>query len=361
MMNSAFDQVIAADGETRLGLYTTTAQRLGTTPQNVEKDFWVCWTIDALFNGLADRPRLLFKGGTSLSKGFGLIKRFSEDIDVTVFRDDLGEAASIEELEALSGKKRGKALDAIKAACEAYIEGPCLTGLSSIVSEAAKRNGLRAEQFRVESDPEDSQALYLRYPTATPVDAYVAKAVKIESGAKSALDPNSERAIRPYLEDDIPGVDLSVGNVTTVDAERTFWDKIVILHGLRRWFDIRGELKGNGQRVSRHYYDDCQLLASDAGQRALKNRELGADCVAHARMFFNRPAFDLATATRPTFSVRPEGKMLDDLRRDYRAMSGMIFAEAPAFEAIIEDIAELEVVLNASSEGATESDGQEHG
>lgn len=114
-MNPAFDQVITADDETRLGLYMTTAQRLGTTPQNVEKDFWVCWTLDALFNGLADRPRLLFKGGTSLSKGFGLIKRFSEDIDVTVFRDDLGEAASITELEALSGKKRGKALDAIKA------------------------------------------------------------------------------------------------------------------------------------------------------------------------------------------------------------------------------------------------------
>ncbi len=347
MMNPAFDQIIAADDETRLGLYTTTAQRLGTTPQNVEKDFWVCWTLDALFNGLADRPRLLFKGGTSLSKGFGLIKRFSEDIDVTVFRDDLGEAASIEELEALSGKKRGKALDAIKAACEAYINGPCLTGLSAIICDAAKRHGLSARQFRIEPDPEDSQALYLRYPTATPVDAYVAKAVKIESGAKSALDPNSERAIRPYLEDDIPGIDLGVGNVTTVDVERTFWDKVVILHGLRRWFDNRGVLKGNGQRVSRHYYDACQLLASDAGQRALKDRELGADCVAHARMFFNRPAFDLGAATPPTFSVCPEGKMLDDLRRDYRAMSGMIFGEAPAFEAIIEDIAELETALNA--------------
>ncbi len=128
MMNPAFDQIMAADDETRLGLFTTTAQRLGTTPQNVEKDFWVCWTLDTLFNGLPDRPRLLFKGGTSLSKGFGLIKRFSEDIDVTVFRDDLGEAASIEELKALSGKKRGKVLDDIMVACETYINGPCLAG-----------------------------------------------------------------------------------------------------------------------------------------------------------------------------------------------------------------------------------------
>jgi hypothetical protein len=361
MMNSAFDQIIAADDETRQGLYSTTAQHLGTTPQNVEKDFWVCWTIDALFNGLEDRPRLLFKGGTSLSKGFGLIKRFSEDIDVTVFRDDLEEAATVGELEALSGKKRVKALDAIKAACEAYINGPCLEGLTAIISDTAKRTGLGTEQLRIEPDPEDSQALYLRYPTTTPDDAYVGKAVKIESGAKSALDPNSDRVIRPYLESDIPGIDLGVDNVITVDPERTFWDKVVILHGLRRWFENRGELKGNGQRVSRHYYDLHQMLASKAGQRALKDRELGADCVTHARMFFNRPAFDLATAAPPTFSLRPEGKMLDDLSRDYRAMSGMIFGKSPAFEAIIESIIELETALNAPTEGFEEIDGQKNG
>ena len=64
LMNPAFDRIISADDRTRLGLFTTTAQRLGTTPQNVEKDFWVCWTLDALFNGLPDGPRLLFKGGT---------------------------------------------------------------------------------------------------------------------------------------------------------------------------------------------------------------------------------------------------------------------------------------------------------
>ena len=133
----------------------------------------------------------------------------------------------------------------------------------------------------------------------------------------------------------MPDIDLTVGNVTIVDAERTFWDKIVILHGLRRWFDIRGELKGSGQRVSRHYYDTYQLLGSDLGERALADRALGADCVAHARMFFNRPAFDLATAVAPTFSISPVGKMLDDLRRDYRAMSGMIFGQAPPFDAVI--------------------------
>src|SRR3546814_1124150 len=136
-MNRADEAILSAAKESLAGLFTATAQRLGTTPQNVEKDFWVCWTLDALFNGLPEGPRLLFKGGTSLSKGFGLIRRFSEDIDVTVFRDDLGEAASVEDLQALSRKKRDAALDAIKAACEAYINGPLLEQLSSIVAATA--------------------------------------------------------------------------------------------------------------------------------------------------------------------------------------------------------------------------------
>lgn len=95
-MNRAYLQVIAASDNDRRDLFIAAARRLGTTEQNVEKDFWVCWTLDALFNGLAPGgPRLLFKGGTSLSKAYGLIDRFSEDIDVTVFRDDIGQAVSI--------------------------------------------------------------------------------------------------------------------------------------------------------------------------------------------------------------------------------------------------------------------------
>ncbi|MFY9923551.1 MAG: nucleotidyl transferase AbiEii/AbiGii toxin family protein [Opitutaceae bacterium] len=124
-MNVAFHTVIGARDEERRDLFLTTARRLGTAVQNVEKDFWVCWTLDILFNGLPiGGPRLLFKGGTSLSKGFGLIDRFSEDIDITVFRDDIGAGASVEELEALSGKKRRAKLDAIKATSQTFLNGP---------------------------------------------------------------------------------------------------------------------------------------------------------------------------------------------------------------------------------------------
>lgn len=346
-MNSAFDDVLRADAQTRSGLFAATAQRLGTTPQNVEKDFWVCWTLDALFNGLGDGPRLLFKGGTSLSKAFGLIRRFSEDIDVTVFRDDLGLPASVEELTALSGKKRAAALDAIKQACEAYINGPLAERLGAICTDTCARAGLGQDAITVKTDPRDQQTLLLGYPSVTPADAYIAKSVKIESGAKSALDPNSVRTITPYVDADIPNLNLAIPGITVVDAERTFWDKVVILHGLRRWYDIRGLLRGNGQRISRHYYDLFCMLQSDIGKLATSHAALGADCVAHARMFFNRPDFDLASAQAPTFALCPDGGMVDDLRQDYRAMSAMIFGEPPAFDAVIEAIAALEAELNA--------------
>ena len=137
-MNLTFDQIIAAEDEERAGLFAATAQRLGSTPQNAEKDFWVCWVLDALFNGRPDSaPGLFFKGGTSLSKSFGLINRFCEDIDVTVFRDDIGEPVSVTDLRAMSGKKRKAALDAIETAGAAYIQGELREALQAIIAATA--------------------------------------------------------------------------------------------------------------------------------------------------------------------------------------------------------------------------------
>ena len=353
-MNPAFDEVLAAGSDAMLSAFDTTAQRLGTPAQNIEKDFWVCWTLDALFNGLKESgPRLLFKGGTSLSKGFGLISRFSEDIDVTVFRDDIGEPASVEELEGLSGKKRKARLDAIKDACKAYINGPLRAELTSILQARLKASGMAAGAARVEADETDpdGQTLLLWYPSATPRSDYVRAAIKIESGAKSALDPNSEVPIKPYVDDDLPILDLTVPGVRTVDPERTFWDKVVITHGLRRWFDKRGELRGGGQRVSRHYYDLHRLTAAPIGATALAQTALGADCVAHARMFFDRTDFDLASASPGSFALAPHDGMIEQLRVDYRAMQGMIFGDPPRFEAVLDSIKTLEEQLNGGRDG----------
>jgi hypothetical protein len=351
-MTEGFQTVLAASDEERRDLFVGAADRLRTNEQNIEKDFWVCWTLDALFNELeAGGPRLLFKGGTSLSKGYGLIERFSEDIDITVFREDIGQPATFEELEALSGKKRNARLEAIKAACQTYIQGPMLERLSALLWQTLESANLSANRARVESDPADpdGQSLLLWYPTATAEgNEYIRRAIKIESGAKSALDPHAPVVVKPYISDDLPNLNLAVGNVTTVAPSRTFWDKIVILHGLRRWWDRRGELRGGGQRVSRHYYDAYRLLASEMGRKATEDAEMAEDCVRHARMFFNRTDLDLATAAPGSFALTPHDGMLTSLRRDYAAMSGMVFGPLPDFEAVIDAVIRLEQKINAA-------------
>ena len=351
-MNPGFITFLSAAAEDRRDAFLGAAQRLGAPEQNIEKDFWVCWTLDVLFNGAeAGGPRLLFKGGTSLSKAFGLISRFSEDIDITIFRDDLGESATVDDLEALSGKKRRRRLDAIKGASQAYVNATMRVEVADRLRGALEAAGLDATVGRVELDPDDPdrQSLLIWYPKVTAADeGYVRPAVKIESGAKSALDPNQPAIVKPYVADVLADLELSVPEVRTVVAERTFWDKIVILHGLRQWFDARGALRGGGQRISRHYYDVYRLLDSDVGRAASRDLALGVDCVRHARMFFNSPDLNLATAAPGSFTLSPSPEMATQLTRDYAAMAGMIFGNAPTLEEVLGQIAELEAHINHS-------------
>lgn len=347
MTADAYRQVIAASARDRLDLFLTTANRLGAPIGNVEKDFWVCWTLDALYHRLPENgPRLLFKGGTSLSKGYGLIQRFSEDIDITVFREDLDQAATIEDLQALSKKQRQRRLDAIRDACRAYIVGPLKEELSAALAEDTSGLG----RVDVDADDPDGQTLLVWYPEVEPRDgAYVRPAVRIESGGKSALDPHQRLVIRPYVADDAPSLDLVVPDVTTIDPNRTFWDKVVIVHGLRRWYERRGVLRQEGQRVSRHYYDLHCLMVSDVGRAALANPELAADCVLHARMFFDRPDYDLTSATPGSFAIAPMAGMIEALRRDYSNTVAMIFGTAPTFDQILASVTALDAAANRAA------------
>lgn len=346
-MKADFNAVIAASDADRLDLFLAASTRLGTAVQNVEKDFWVCWTLDALFNGLpAGGPRLLFKGGTSLSKAFGLVSRFSEDIDVTVFRDDIGQPADVAELDTLSGKKRRARLGAIRAACQAYIAETLLEQLGRLAKSAVPDG-----RFRLTLDPDDKdeQTLLFWYPAVTSRsrDDYIRSAVKIESGAKSALDPHIAATVAPYVAHDLPDMDLTVGGVTTVKPERTFWDKVVILHGLRQWHDRRGELRHGGQRISRHYYDVHQLMQAAPAGGWLADRALALDCARHARLFFGSADLGLESAAPGAFTLAPGAAMRDALAKDYEAMAGMVFGAIPSLSDVLGSVQRLEGTINA--------------
>jgi hypothetical protein len=282
------------------------------------------------------------------------LARFSEDIDVTVFRDDIGHAASVEELEALSRKKRQASLDAIKAACRDYIHDTLFPQLGILVRAALSAAGIDSHpaSMVVDDQDPDGHTLLFWYPSVTaPADTYIRPAVKIESGAKSALEPHGAIAVHPDVSKEVSGISLEVANVTTVLPSRTFWDKVVILHGLRRWYENRGVLRSQGQRVSRHYYDVHCMMRSGAVAGAIDDHVLASDCVRHARMFFGSPDLGLDTAAPGTFVLGPTGNMLADLRRDYERMAGMIIGEVPGFDEVIESVHKLEARVNGAPDG----------
>ena len=155
--------------------------------------------------------------------------------------------------------------------------------------------------------------------------------MKIESGAKSALDPHEDLSIVPYVSEEVPQLGLRAEHVTTVVAERTFWDKIIIIHGVRSLVRKTPRAAREGQRVSRHYYDLHRIFQSELGARAVADRALGVDCVAHARMFFNSPDLGLDRAGPGTFSLmptdaddrRPSPRLQPNGRDDHRRSTGI--------------------------------------
>ncbi len=201
-----------------------------------------------------------------------------------MFREDIGEPAESADLDAPSSKQRRIRLDRIRTACQRYIAEGMATQLHEVAAQI-----MPVDRFRLELDPDDpdQQTLLFWYPAVTAATGdYIRSAVKIEAGAKSALDPHEATTVIPYVADDLSDFDMAVRNITTVTPERTLWDKIIILHGLRQWHDRREQLRQGGQRVPRHYYDVYRLLQHPDVAAWLADRDLTQDCTQHARLFF---------------------------------------------------------------------------
>lgn len=205
-MNQAFLTVLNASAEDRKGLFTATANRLGVPFQHIEKDFWVCLVLDILFNNRKpNKPRLLFKGGTPLSKAYSLISRFSEDIDITLFREDLELNMSLDELENLSGKQQRKYFEKLKNASQQYLCETLKPELQLFFSELGEKIFHAEDVPYVEVDPNDSsnQTILVHYKSLNHSDSYVRPTIKIEAGARSALEPHRYVTLSPYIADDI--------------------------------------------------------------------------------------------------------------------------------------------------------------
>ena len=346
MKEDAFKSFLALSERDRRDVFEAAAYRLDTLPGHVEKDFWVCLVLDALYNRLPDgHPRLLFKGGTSLSKAFGLIRRFSEDIDLVVHRGDLGFAGDRDPIIAggLSNKKRNALFKELARACSGYVLGELAAALSTLIGEMTDGCEVLPDE-----DDGDGQTLLVSYLTLYPGGdaAYVSPRVKIEAGARSALEPDVTCAVLPYVAEDLPDWPFGVGDVATLAAERTYWEKLLILHGVHCGYRDERRLPADKDRISRHYYDAATMTASEVGDSALSDEGL-LDAVRNHNLVAFRQAWKRFEEAVPG-SVRlvPQPGLRAAIERDYRAMRDMILGDAPAFEWIMDRLLHAETVIN---------------
>jgi len=310
--------------------------RLGLPPASIEKDFWVCWTLRELFRLPLWGEQLTFKGGTSLSKGWKLIARFSEDVDVVIDRGFLGFGDEV-----LSNNRQKK----LAKACRRRIQEELRPALERRLSEALP-DGLDwglAPADKTE-DP-DLQTLLFDYPSAfTGSLGYVRPVVKIELGARSATEPVEERHIQPYLTEAFPDLmSESVFSLRTVAARRTFWEKAMLLHEE----GFRPADRPRRARLSRHYYDLWCLIRAGVAAEAVADLDLFERVAEHRKAFFKQSWVDYDTLRTESLRVVPQPKQVADWRRDYEAMRAeMFFAEPPTFDEVLAAIRQFEEDLH---------------
>lgn len=329
----------------RRDVFEATAQRLGTLATYVEKDFWVCLVLDILYNDRpANHPVLFFKGGTSLSKAFGLIQRFSEDIDIAVSRYDLGFRGNQDPFKVNTTKnQREKMLKALDSADRKYVSKDLAITLSTSLDTL-----IRGCSVYPDREARTFPGLSIEYPTLFPAlgIAYVQPRIKIEAGARSALDPVRTCTVKPYIAGDLDGWEFDVKNLETIAAERTYWEKVLILHGYHCGFRDEGRLPTDKDRVSRHYYDVAIITAADIGKTALASRDLLHSTREHNLAAFPRAWKKFEEATPGTLRCIPQPKLREVIEKDYDAMEGMITSEAPSFAWIMAQLDLVEQIIN---------------
>ena len=331
-----------APQERRLAFQQVDAE-MGLQAASVEKDFWVCWTLRELFRLPGLGSHLTFKGGTSLSKGWKLIHRFSEDIDIIVDKEILGFAGDAAPEAAPSNKKRKGRLDVLKAASRDWVQGRVLPELAGTIRAVLGPAGWRLE---VDPDMEDGQCLLFHYPSvfAEGAAGYVRPVVKIEMGARSDDWPGEDRILQPYVTEFFPALDAEATFAVRVLAvERTFWEKACLLHEET----FRPLEKPRKARMARHYYDLWALLQAGIGDRALGQMDLFLRVAAHREVFFRQSWVDYSTHRPGSFRLVPLDSQRSEWLADYRQMQGpMFFATVPDFQEILHVVGEFEHRFN---------------
>lgn len=325
---------------------TADAKRLQAA--SVDKDFWVCWTLRALYSLPSIGERLTFKGGTSLSKAWRLIDRFSEDIDLVVDKEALGFGSDAAPDRATGSNEHRRRLERLMAACKTWVQGDLQSALRRHMTDSLGTDS----GWKLEVDPEmeDGQCLLFHYPGAFPAAeaGYVRPVVKIELGARSDDWPAESRSITPYIAEALPQAMTNAAfPVAALAAKRTFWEKAMLLHEET----FRPADKPRKERMARHYYDVWCLITRGVAERALADHALFDRVAAHREIFFKLGWVDYSTLRPGTLRLTPLPEHREQWRKDYEEMAiAMFYRERPSFDQILQTVGEFERHYNQKTQ-----------
>jgi predicted nucleotidyltransferase component of viral defense system len=297
----------------------------------IEKDLWVTAVLRALFS-LPYAENLSFKGGTSLSKYWNLIERFSEDVDIAINREYFGFSGDTFTVRQISKDLR-------KATCKFIREH-----LQFDLAHQMKAVGIPTNLFSVTMNitpvtTTDPEQVFVEYKSVFTTSPYIKNTVILEIGGRSMKEPLQKIEIQSF-------VDTHFGQATfaekpfvihAVVPERTFWEKVCLLH---EEFSKPTELV-RVERMSRHLYDIARMTDTSVAEKALKDKELFGSIVAHRRMFIALKDFDYDTLSPKTVSIIPPDNVITKWEDDYYKMQTMIYGKSLSFNEIINKVARL--------------------
>ncbi len=320
--------------KTKLRIFAETGRSFKLLPVAIEKDWWVVHTLSLIFS-MDIASSLVFKGGTSLSKGWNLIKRFSEDIDLVLDREYLG----------FKGELENADIRRLRRKSYEYMTSEFSTGLQNQFTEVGLTE-VKVKCREVKNHDQDPTIIEIYYPKLTEQDTYLKPGVLVEVGCRSLKEPFTNKSIATMVAYKYPGRPFSDNPITIpiVNPERTFLEKIFLLHEEFQKPDEKRRIDG----LSRHLYDIELLSRTEYAKTALENAELYNTIVAHRSKFSRISGVDFANHSPDKIVFVPPEKILSDWEADFKKMKeSMIYGEALTFVELIEKLKGLQSRINS--------------
>jgi predicted nucleotidyltransferase component of viral defense system len=330
-------KILSATARDKQETFIKLAEKLNLPDVAIEKDVWVTAVLCALFE-LPYAENISFKGGTSLSKCWDVIQRFSEDVDIAINREYFGFQGETFTIKQISKNLR-------KACCKFCRDTLQYDLAKQMIADGIPENLFSVKMNITDITTVDPEKIFIEYKSVFIENAYIKNTVVLEINGRSMKEPLEKVKIQSLIDEhfaDRPFAEKSF-EIQAVAPERTFLEKICLLH---EEFAKQDQEKIRVNRMSRHLYDIVRMLDTPIAEKALKNNELYKSIIAHRRMFQAMKDFDYDTLLPETINIIPPESVIAKWEDDYRKMQTMTYGESPSFSVIIDKIKQLNERIN---------------